>query len=272
MGNRVGSVKGDPPAAWSSARWTADEVRSKIRAMRVRRLTLGLSLLMVAGAARAQEAAPPPATDAPPPGYFAPPPYYSAAPVAGPAATVASTAGFHQHDGFFARGHFGIGATSLSFSQNGVKTTLSGGGVAVGGAVGGVVARNLILYAAFFATDVSNPNQDVGGTSVVSDVGEISFGGFGPGVAYYFEPLNLYVSGSLGLCGLRTREGHTDRVHSSKTGLALELSVGKEWWVSHDWGLGIAGQLIGGSMKDQDDPTLTWSAGALSLLFSATYN
>jgi len=241
-------------------------------------LTLGLSLVMDARAARAQDGAPVPAYAAPPvyavpPSYGAAPAYYPP-PAAGPApvATVASTVGFHQHDGFFARGHFGIGATSLSASRGGVKTTLSGGGVALGGAIGGVVAHNLVLYGAFFATDVGDPNLEVGGTSMPTSVGEIGFGGFGPGVAYYFEPLNLYLSGTLGLCAFHVRDGNGERLDSSKTGLAFELMVGKEWWVSHDWGLGIAGELIGGSMKDQDDPTLTWSVGSVSLLFSATYN
>lgn len=254
--------------------------------MRVSLLTLGLCLFVSAGAARAQQATPVPATTAAapayaappvygaPPAYGGPPPAYYPAPPASPppVATVASTVGFHQHDGFFARGQFGIGAASLSSARGGVKTTLSGGGVAMGGAVGGVVAHNLVLYGAFFATDVGNPNLEVGGTSMPTGVGEIGFGGFGPGVAYYFEPLNLYLSGTLGLCAFHVRDGSGDRLGSSKTGLAFDLSVGKEWWVSHDWGLGIAADLLGGSMKDQDDPTLTWSVGALSLLFSATYN
>lgn len=231
----------------------------------LRRLTLVAAIVLSFSVrARAQDA---PAIYGPPPTYYDAPP---AAPP--PAATVTSTVGFHQHDGFFARGHFGIGGASLSFSQNSVKTTLSGGGVAIGGAVGGVVARNLILYGAFFASNVGNPNLEVGGTSMPTNIGEVGFGGFGPGLAYYFEPLNLYVSGTLGLSALRIRDGNSDRLRSSKTGLSLELSVGHEWWVSHDWALGIAAELIGGSMRDQDDPTITWSVGALSLLFSATYN
>ena len=48
--------------------------------------------------------------------------------------------------------------------------------------------------------------------------------------------------------------------------------LGKEWWVSRNWGLGIAGGLFTASLKDKNVPGLTWSAGAASLLFSATYN
>jgi hypothetical protein len=225
--------------------------------------SVALWMVGVEGPAMAQMAAPP---------AYAPAYSYAPAPPYAPAATVTSTVGYHLHDGFFARGHFGIGVTSVSSSRNGVKTTLSGGGVAIGGAVGGVVGRNLILYGAFFGTDVGNPDMQVAGTSTPTDVADVGVGGFGPGVAYYFEPLNLYVSGTLALSAFHASDGAGIRRDSSKAGLALELSAGKEWWVSHDWGLGLAAELIFASMKDQDDPTVTWSVGALSLVFSATYN
>ncbi|HXJ19487.1 MAG TPA: hypothetical protein VMT03_04570 [Polyangia bacterium] len=229
-------------------------------------------LLALGATGRADEAAPtaqvpsppPPAAPGPPP-----PAFYMPAP---PYATVASTAGYHLHDGLFVRGRFGIGVTSLSATFSGAKTTLSGGGVALGGAIGGVIARNLILYGAFFATDVSNPNMDIAGASTATNVSEVGFGGFGPGVAYYFEPINLYLSGTLGLSAFHASDPAGARLDSSKTGLALELSVGKEWWASHDWGLGLAAELIFASMKDQDMPDVTWSVGAFSVVFSATYN
>jgi hypothetical protein len=48
--------------------------------------------------------------------------------------------------------------------------------------------------------------------------------------------------------------------------------VGKEWWISQNWGFGLAGEFIAASMKDETDPKVTWTASAYSLLFSATYN
>jgi hypothetical protein len=236
------------------------------RMKRVLAASVVLGLLLSAARGMAQSA--PPLEPPPPPAY----PYVPAVGPAPPFATVTSTIGAHQHDGLFVRGHFGIGVTSLSSTRNGAKTTLSGGGVAVGGAIGGVVARNLILYGAFFGTDVADPNLDIAGTSTVTDVTGVGFGGFGPGVAYYFEPSNLYVSGTLGLSAFHASDAAGLRRDSSKAGLALELSAGKEWWVSHDWGLGLAAEVIFASMRDQDDPSITWSAGALSVVFSATYN
>jgi hypothetical protein len=47
--------------------------------------------------------------------------------------------------------------------------------------------------------------------------------------------------------------------------------VGKEWWVTPDWGIGIAGQFHIAAMHD---PTVDaqMRANVFSLLFSATYN
>jgi hypothetical protein len=49
--------------------------------------------------------------------------------------------------------------------------------------------------------------------------------------------------------------------------------VGKEWWVSSDWGIGVAGRFHFASMGDTVgvyDTRLRTSV--LSLLFSASYN
>jgi hypothetical protein len=55
----------------------------------------------------------------------------------------------------------------------------------------------------------------------------------------------------------------------------LEGQVGKEWWVSSNWGLGLAGRALLGAMKDRplvNENVTTWRLAAFSLLFSATYN
>jgi hypothetical protein len=200
------------------------------------------------------------------------PPAYSPGGYGYPPPPPESMEGFHSHDGFYFRVQPGIGFTSLSSTKGGVKTTLGGGGFSTGGAIGGVVAHNLVLFAAIFNTSAVDPDVKVGGTSTASPIGEIVLQGFGPGVAYYFEPINLYLSGTVAIARFWANDTNGNQLDTSKIGLAFELQVGKEWWVSRDWGLGVALGLVGGSMKDQNDPTLTWSAGAFSFLFSATYN
>ena len=231
-----------------------------------------------------QTYAPPPAY-APPPGYAPPPAYnylpyrpyyhYRAMPYPyayAPPPPVESMEGFHTHDGFYLRFHLGIAATSFSSTQSGTKTTYSGGGSSTGLAIGGVIARGLILYGAVFGTSTSNPDKQVGGASTTGDLGNIGVGAVGPGLAYYFEPINLYLSASFGLAGFTADDNGGFKIDQSRSGTAFELMLGKEWWVCRNWGLGIAGGLFAASLKDKNVPGLTWSAGAASLLFSATYN
>jgi len=200
------------------------------------------------------------------------PPSYSQGGYGYPLPPPESMDGFHIHDGFYLRVQTGIGFASLASTAGGVKTAMAGGGLAFGAAAGGVIAHNLVLYGAVFETDTVNPDVQVGGTSMATQIGHIALQGIGPGVAYYFGRINLYISVTLALTRFWTFDGNGNQLDTSKLGLASDLQVGKEWWVSPDWGLGIAAQLIGGSLKDQNDPSLSWSAGALSLLFSATYN
>jgi len=200
-------------------------------------------------------------------------PYGYPPPPAGyPQPPIESAEGFHTHDGFFLRVHVGISATGLSSKQAGVKTNYVGGGVSSGVAIGGVIAHNLILYGAFFGTDTGNPDKQIDGASVTGDLGEIGVGAFGPGLAYYFQRCNLYLSATFGLAAFAANDGSGVRVDSSRSGTAFDFTVGKEWWVSHDWGLGIAAELMAASLKDKNTPGLTWSASGLSVLFSATYN
>ncbi len=203
---------------------------------------------------------------------YRPMPYGYPPPAAYPMAPPESMEGFHTHDGFFLQVHVGISATGFSSKQAGVKTNYVGGGVSAGVAIGGVIAHNLVLYAAFFGTDTGNPDKQVAGASVTSDLGAIGVGAFGPGLAYYFERCNLYVSATFGLAGFTANDGGGVKVDSAKSGTAFDFMVGKEWWVSRDWGLGIAGELMAASLKDKNVPGLTWSASGLSILFSATYN
>ena len=150
--------------------------------------------------------------------------------------------------------HVGISATGFSSKQAGVKTNYVGGGISSGVAIGGVIAHNLVLYGAFFGTDTGNPDKQVAGTSMTSDLGEIGVGAFGPGLAYYFERCNLYLSATFGLAGFTANDGGGFKVDSAKSGTAFDFMVGKEWWVSRDWGLGIAGELMAASLKDKNVP------------------
>ena len=94
---------------------------------------------------------------------------------------------------------------------------------------------------------------------------------FGVGLAKYFGG-NVYISGTLATARLSVQEDNQE-VGRSSFGLGASVMVGKEWWVSQKWGLGVAGQAFFGRMKDSDSSSApTWGTGAIAVAFSATYN
>jgi hypothetical protein len=56
---------------------------------------------------------------------------------------------------------------------------------------------------------------------------------------------------------------------STDLGYGLTLTGGNEWWVSDNWGLGVATQLFYSDVPDGDTNLTTL---ALSVMFTATWN
>jgi hypothetical protein len=131
------------------------------------------------------------------------------------------------------------------------------------------VVENLALHADFQSTLLPNPTQRAFGKERDFNA-DIVLESMGVGATYYFMPVNLYVSASVGL-GLLVFEDDGGQSKDTKGGLSLNGLIGKEWWVGADWGLGIAGQVFFMRVKDYVD-NQPMNALAINLLFSATYN
>jgi hypothetical protein len=182
--------------------------------------------------------------------------------------------GYHTHDGFYMRLAAGGGAAVAEDSDIGAKA--SGGSFAFSAAFGGAILQNLILYGEMIGYGIPESkynNDGMNGTSSHT----LNITGFGPGVAYYFMPLNLYLSGTLVLHQIsENASGNSNNgVTLTDTGVGVSLMVGKEWWVSADWGLGIAADFFLGSAKNRPDyttPDSRWTSKGFAVMFSATYN
>jgi hypothetical protein len=253
-----------------------------------------LALILLLGipvAARAQDApapsvespgAPPP-TYAPPPAY-APPPGYAPTPGPGapppgyppgsyPPPAYGPPVVENLHDGFYLRLHTGGGYMSVSGSDGAGNTVkIAGDSVSLGVSIGGAIVPNLIVFGTFFISVVSNPDLTQNGAAAGTGSGSAAVGGFGAGLAYYFQPINLYLSGVLAATDFQVQDSNGNMTYDSDTGIGFQGMVGKEWWVSQDWGLGAAFEFVGASMKDKADPSIKWTSTSFALLFSATYN
>jgi len=184
--------------------------------------------------------------------------------------------GTHEHDGFFFRATLGFGGASATGDYGGTSLDVKGGGVLISLAFGKVVREDLALYGELQAMSVSEPDVSVDDEDL-DNVRDAGFSSIGLGGSYYFMPLNAFVGGTLGL-GMATVNrkamGSTstgdEPSGATGTGMSLGVHAGKEWWVSDNWGIGVAAYGTYLSLPDGRDSTL--SVIYLGLGASATYN
>jgi hypothetical protein len=185
--------------------------------------------------------------------------------------------GVEQHDGFMLRisiGASGGESTLTAMKGAGVEpaeVVYSGFGSAFALDIGGRISNNLVLhgrfgYSAIEAPDTTQDGEDLGSIEVWH-VGAIFLG---PAVGYYFMPINVYVTGAIGFAGIVVSEDGNDTPLTVSSGFGLNVDVGKEWWVSDNWGLGAVARLAYSTGGDKDNE-YDVSSYALALLFSATF-
>lgn len=224
-----------------------------------------LAILSIPAVASAQPGQPPPP---PPPG---------SSPSYGYGAYGMTVPGWHEHEGFFLRLGLGFGYLNMSTELMDTDLAIKGPSGIFQLAVGGNVSQNLIIYGEIFGNAVVDPTLEFDGDEQETEDTSAAIAGIGVGLAYYL-PANLYFSGTLAASQLRWTQdtGTTDIEAETEVGPAFIGQIGKEWWVGDNWGLGLAGQLLFSSNKDDDDAVgaddVTWTTVGFGLLFSATYD
>lgn len=185
--------------------------------------------------------------------------------------------GYHTHDGFYLRLLLGLG--SLSFSESPIYSNRTGTLGATGTAgffslhLGGALAEGFIIHASMNGYAANDPQYEIDGvkqtTTTSSTLGVSSYG---LGFTFYIDSINAYFSTDAGVAIARIAVGSISA--TSKSGFGLNLQIGKEWWVSKDWGVGAALFYHYSSMDDEASgnviPKITNSV--VGLAFSATYN
>jgi hypothetical protein len=135
------------------------------------------------------------------------------------------------HDGFFMRLSGGVSYASTtveSDNKNEVKFEDFGGHGNF--AIGGMIAHNLALHGTVWGWDIADGDVAINGQEDNTNL-DINLGAVGGGLTYYFEPSNIYVSGSLGIGKINFSTIFED----TDMGVAFEALLGKEWWVGDSW-------------------------------------
>jgi hypothetical protein len=175
----------------------------------------------------------------------------------------------HAHTGFALRLAAGFGYIHSADKHVSDDLRYEGGASSVMVSIGGSPVENLFLSADLFGVTCGHRKVRIDGTDVEGNF-DLTAAGLGFGVSWYFTPINIYVHATVGLSTMFITE--PDGVSSkSKAGWGISLMVGKEWWVSENWGLGVAlqGVILDTPRKEITSDMRTYWTG---LLFSATYN
>jgi len=192
--------------------------------------------------------------------------------------------GYHQHDGFYLS--MNIGTVFGNVTENDITygnsntMEMSGPGGAIDLKIGGAIRENLILHATYISTGIVSPTV-ITTTNMISKkqkapdnigVGE---GMYGVGITYYVMPSNILLSGSLGLGRFAILDNNNNNNNiTSDGGFSMQLKLGKEWWVSKNWGLGVG--LTYGSTnvtnKPNDGSTEELSSNRFGIQFNTTFN
>jgi hypothetical protein len=175
---------------------------------------------------------------------------------------------YQKHFGFYLRPDLGLGY--MTSSESGV--TISGLSGLAGVAIGGAIRENSILAVHIIDAVAQNPTVSSGSLSATANDTTITMWGIGPQYTQYFMPSNLYLSTTLALTRMHSSSGNSSG--DSNWGVGTRIALGKEWWVSDHWGLGVVGHVSFSSNQDPvsgggSNTLTTWAFGAA---FSATYN
>ena len=175
--------------------------------------------------------------------------------------TSVSQIGYHVHDGIYVGASLGWGW----FGVNNSGSSLTGTGLPFALSLGFAPSPSLAVFGEFYQATVLGPDSAIDRTIVDLD---IDIEGWGPGFKFYYEPRNVFVSASLLLSQLSfhtTSYGYPNPEKVSDWGMMGRVSLGEEWWVSADWGVGLAAELLLGRMTD-------YTVRGISLNLSASFN
>ena len=180
-----------------------------------------------------------------------------------------------EYGGAFVRVSAGMGYSRTDFShdQAGSSSLSSHAGsfsvsaISLGAAVGGSVSPHLVVFGEMLGSFLHDPSADSGayqGYTLDIWTGNYGLISIGPGVSYYFEQSNAYISGTLTTTRLFGKE------IDSKFGLGANLGIGEEWRVSPNLRFGAAAGLQMATADDSYRGTVTTFVPALR--FSIVWN
>lgn len=185
--------------------------------------------------------------------------------------------GFHQHDGFYLSMSVGPLFGTISDDLGAYTIDMSGTGAQFDFKIGGAIKENLILHATLISNTLPGPTMKVTNNSSLKASDNLTVGEamFGVGLTYYMMPSNIFLSGTGGLGNFSIIDSDDSKNNvSTQHGFSMQLKIGKEWWISKNWGFGVG--LTYGKTNLTNRPSEgiveKMDSNRFGILFNTTFN
>lgn len=184
--------------------------------------------------------------------------------------------GYHQHDGFYLSMALGPVLGNINNESTVVgNQTYTGPGFQFDFKIGGAISENFILHATLASSSMVGPKVSGNNGSSSSSTNDVMLGEaiLGAGFTYYFMPSNFFISSSAGAGNFTVVNTKTDYGYSTKRGFSMQIKIGKEWWVSKNWGLGIGVTYSKTQLTDTPNGEQEkLNSNRFGILFNTTFN
>lgn len=185
--------------------------------------------------------------------------------------------GFHRHDGFYLSMNVGPVYGSVTDNFGPYKMDMIGTGGQMDFKIGAAISKNLILHATIISNTMDHPSVKFSNETESKVYHNLIVGEavVGIGLTYYVMPYNILLSGSGGLGNFSTSYSDNKQNNAiSEKGFSWQLKMGKEWWISKNWGLGFG--FTFGKTTTQNlpygSPVEKLDSNRFAVLFNTTFN
>jgi len=184
--------------------------------------------------------------------------------------------GFHEHDGFYLSMSLGPVFGNIKDDMGSVTMDITGTGMQFDFKIGGRISENLLLHGTIISSVLPGPTVKLSNNTTFQTSNSMSVGEamIGAGLTYYVMPSNIFFSGSVGLGNFTILDDKNDIDVSTQRGLSFQVKLGKEWWISKNWGFGIGLTYSKTNLtnKPDDGTSEKLDSNRFAILFNTTFN
>jgi hypothetical protein len=179
-----------------------------------------------------------------------------------------------RHRGFFMRLALGPGYYRMwaASAEGTMELRAAGGGLNL--TLGGALSENFVLYGEAALQSTLDPSVKSSAGQAARPGTSVTTAALGAGIGYHLMPAHVYLAASLLVAQARAVDRPTEQLlGKTDLGPGLALSLGKDWWMSPSWTIGVIGRMQLARLRDPKHGKrgAMWDALGLSAAFTVAF-